>query len=199
MINYKLVIGTANWFNDYNGTHVNYKQADAIVQYALDNGIREFDTAAGYAEGKAEKYLSEDPSVKIYTKGDDIDDYMRSRDLFGDRMIGWLVHHPNLNLPEYRRLQERVKCAFGFSVYSQGEHDLYRTEVKCDIFQMPYWQIGKYTSDAIIARKVFAKLKDGSTVKECLQDLLQVQFARAAVGVDNVNQLKEIVGIWGEL
>jgi len=71
--------------------------------------------------------------------------------------------------------------------------------VKCDIFQMPYWQIGKYTSDAIIARKVFAKLKDGSTVKECLQDIMQVQFARAVVGVDNVNQLKEIVGIWGEL
>jgi hypothetical protein len=199
MINYKLIIGTANWFCDYNGTRVDEKQADEIIEYADSVGIREYDTARNYADGKVEQYLANINNIRVYTKGDNIDDYLNSLELLGDKMTGWLVHHPHLDFNEYKSLKTHIECTMGFSVYSHREYELYNSKLNCDVYQMPYWETGIWIRDAVIARKVFAKLTDGSNVNECIEDLMQTQFDRAVIGVDNVEQLKQIVGIWGEL
>lgn len=207
---YKIVLGTANYFNDYFGTHVTEKQADKIIKYAKEVGIKEFDTARTYADGKVEEYLSKIDGIKVYTKGDSLEEFYKSKDVLGNKIIGWLIHHPTLNYPYYKHMKQFIsespiignRISFGISGYSLREVEKFKDAVGIDFCQLP-WAQAMTVEFPVIVRSIFEKreLLIKNTVKEILTSIGEHSeyWDRVVIGVDNVDQLKEIVDIWREL
>jgi aryl-alcohol dehydrogenase-like predicted oxidoreductase len=201
MRNYKLVIGTANWFCDYNGTRVSEQQADKIIEYADSVGIREYDTARGYADGAVEEFLGKIDNIRVYTKGDYLGEYEISVELLRNKICGYLIHHPTLNYPDYIYMQSQIDCAFGISAYSIREVEMFNKFVGGDITQLPFdvfKQDASLIKPAVMLRKIF----NGKTnIRLALEEVSAYcnHWDRVVIGADNVQQLKEIVDIWGTL
>lgn len=190
----KIIIGTANFAQVYNGVRV--KDVDAIFNYCREVGINMADTAVAYG---SEDLIPEDfqvvsklPIIQKHTIFRVQGVFFASlRRLRRAKVYGYLLHRPSdygtlawkiLKDLKRRGLIEKI----GISIYEP-------TEIQnVDLLQVPYKKFKPYLPTLkamgieVHARKVFADA--------CyLEAMADENVDRVVIGVDNVEQLKENV------
>lgn len=201
-----MILGTANFGNEYKGLRLDYKASSAILDKARELGIWNLDCARSYgtAEQFIATYCQETGSMfQVYTKGRSRDDYERSRQILGGNLWRWLYHMRGFN-QEWFDFPDIID---GVSCYG----DEWRAVQKIrplEILQVP-WNIidRRHTKTVVEAHlqeiKVFARslFIRGEAFRWpriaglhmwmwCLQDL--PDFDGIIVGVDTPQQLEEI-------
>jgi hypothetical protein len=172
----KLILGTANFAQHYNGFRVPDSEQDRIWGYCRKAGIDIIDTAEAYGGVK----IPED--FKVITK-------------IG---VGDIIHLPSYwailahNVDVYPVIESLTRCCdnIGVSIYEWKELPRF----KVDIVQLPYKPFKKKLHKLkrkgmeVHVRKVFAD--------DCyIEALRDKNVDKVVIGVDNLNQLKENVEI----
>jgi len=198
-----MILGTANFGNEYKGVHLLQSDCDEILDAAWAYGIRKVETAASYgnSESMIKHYIAETSRhFQVYTKGRSREDYENSKVLFGDDLYHWLWHWR----PDESNYVDDY-CD-GISMYSVENVDfparLKTIEVPWNILDRRHSKTveqAKQWNVEVIARSVFIR---GEAFKMppiaglpfwvwCLQDM--PDFDDFIVGVDSAAQLSEIV------
>ncbi len=170
----KLIIGTANFGQIYNGHQVPTDEIDKIWEYCREVGINIADTAVAYN-------YSPPKDFKIITK-------IRDGDIVYLPDYYAVLAHDKSAYPVIECLMEC--CRVGVSIYTLKDMPRF----KVDIVQLPYKAcrlgLGKLKKKGveIHARKVFAD--------DCYKEaLLDPNVDGVVIGIDNLAQLKENVKI----
>ena len=185
----KLVIGTANMGQEYNGNRIPQDVIEKIWEYCTDKGIDYADCATAY------EYIPPEWTKSISKITKPTDEMSR---------YATLIHHtedvPKLwpALWQFKLMSAARGYPFklGVSIYSVDE----LTCLPYDIIQLPYKPCKKDLAKLkkrgieIHVRKVFADNCFEEAVKDPLVDFV-------VIGVDNLEQLKENVELclkWDE-
>lgn len=190
----KLILGTANFGQEYNGKLVSEQEISRILFYCLSNGIRTLDTAAAY-NWQVPETCKFDVITKIRV-GDKIPPI--------GSVTGCLVHH----IEDFDDLWPKIQGKgydVGLSVYNS---DLPCSVTELDILQFPHNIEHGYLKHAVVSwqedspktklvvRSIFGRgeLLKRYSVEDCFKcvkhDLGGIWGV--VVGVDSLNQLQEV-------
>ena len=193
----RIVIGTANWGQSYNGTQLAEEEIKDILDYCTCNGIDMLDTAEEYGSEEIIGRLA-NSSFQIVTKGNgNIEGSLKSLDR--DNIYGYLWRTP-ATFGKANLITEADHT--GLSLYDVPEPNT-TWGMRPGIVQIPYSvmdrrfeEVLKYwrkTNVEIHVRSVFLRGKCLELVnpQECLQFCLANRFIdRIVIGVDSLEQLR---------
>ena len=189
----RLSIGTANFGKEYNGICVSAKDADKILNFAWDIGIRSLDCATAYNWYFGD--TNKDFEVTLKMREDD----------------GWCGPLPDILMAhrseEWEWLIGKGKFTYGVSVYEPNEVGFIEsysnnlTVLQCpySIYDRrfePYFAFWHRAGVQIQVRSVFlrGKILDKVRVKDCMIfPLLNPNVDKMIIGVDSLDQLKQNV------
>jgi len=194
----RIVIGTANWGQKYNGVQLDRQEIKDILDYCTCTGITMLDTAEEYG---SEEIIGElaNSSFEIVTKGSgDIEGSLKRLDR--DSVYGYLWRTPNV-FGKQNLIVEAQKT--GLSLYDPPVPGT-KWGMRPGIIQVPYSLMDrrmesliKYwrqTNVEIHVRSIYLRgkcLKKTNT-QECLAFVMTNRFIdRVVIGVDSMKQLQE--------
>lgn len=210
----RLMLGTANFGNEYKGVFIGRDTAYKILKKAWELGIRDIDTARSY--GESEQIIGEyikfsGRKFRVWTKGRSEEDKEISEETLGLPPHAWLIHNYKKNDPYFPGCSgvscygDEWKYAAQELFYTKNEHYQYQ------YVQVPWNILDRRHSNTpheargvelgSIARSIFIR---GEAFKMpylagvpfwhwCLQDV--PDFDYIIVGVDSPHQLEEIVRV----
>lgn len=190
----KLILGTANFGQEYNGHTVPPDEQKRIWDYCRKVGIDTVDTAFAYGKINIPK------DFKVITK-------IRPMDRI-EKCYGCLVHHSQdfSKLWPYLVMEKGFKNVgkIGVSIYRTDElYPIFEKEKNSlDIIQIPYNMENKSAAELLWLkgkvelhfRSIFGGgklIKNG--VKKCLEFALDSIADKVVIGVDSLKHLKEII------
>ena len=194
----RIVIGTANWAKEYNGSKLERAEIKDILDYCTCTGITMLDTADEY---NSEEIIGElaNSSFDIVTKGNGSIEKQLNR-LQRNAIYGYLWRTPGL-FGRSHLIPEAEKT--GISLYEPPPEGT-KWGMKPQILQVPYslmdrrfetliryWQC---TGIEIHVRSIYLRGKclEKATEFDCLQFVLANRFIdKIVIGVDSLEQLKK--------
>jgi len=194
----RIVIGTANWGKEYNGSRLEKSEIKDILDYCTCNGITMLDTADEY---ESEEIIGElaNSSFDIVTKGCGAIERQLNR-LQRNAAYGYLYRTPEL-FSRSHIIPEAT--ATGLSLYDVPSPGT-GWGCKPQILQVPYSlmdrrferSIRQWQCDGIEihVRSVFlgGKAIDAANAHECLKFVLANRFIdKIVIGVDSLEQLRD--------
>lgn len=202
----KLILGTANFGRDYNNSRIDDPQP--LLDYCIEVGIDKLDVATGYGteflgieqgfkryvkvpstvtKQQLEKIIKTEPACIMIHGGEDVASGLLAIDL---RLNGW-------------------RGLTGLSIYESSE---WWTTKPWGLLQIPYSLLNqdhscdlpfyKKFGEIVQARSIFLRGKclEIATPFECLAFVLANPYIdQVVVGVDNLEQLKQICEPWRRL
>ena len=196
----RIVIGTANWGKNYNGSRLFKSEIKDILDYCACNGISMIDTAEDY---ESEQIIGEliTSNFDIVTKGrGNIGDSLKR--LNRDTIYGYLWREPLLFGPDSRMLHADKT---GMSIY-EAPGEGHKWGMRPGIIQVPYSimdrrleNLIKYwsmTGVEVHVRSIYLRGKclEVANPQECLAFVLSNRFVdKVVIGVDSLQQLKDNV------
>ena len=186
-----IVLGTANFGQPYNGVHVLQGEREKIWDYALQQGIEFVDTATAYGD------IEIPDEFKVIRKCKLVDGTV-------ERAYCVMSHDTEMHgiVSKFATIDPSVwaDVKIGHSMYTPEE----LPQEPFDIAQIPYSLINrtfephlrmlKAWDVEIHARSIFGVVLNLVTVKDAVDFVVANQHVdKIVIGVENVEQLKEIV------
>lgn len=184
MLDKKLIIGTANFLQEYKGVCIGEEESKKIIKYCVENGVDTFDSAEAYSNYSILKDFNSNIQYKT--------DTLPYEDLIKDNMI-LIKHHPvNYDSNFYRAFN-------GVSVYDPDF--VYNLTLEKDsIVQTPF--IKPDTLKQLKACGYYIQCRNviglflSPNFKEILKNLWFVDSF--VIGVDSLEQTKQNVDKFNE-
>lgn len=185
----RLGLGTAQFGSHYGATNKrgqpSRKECEQIVWYAYEAGIRYFDTAAYYGDADTILALSLPGPAKVTSKARTSHEFDRTFELFGKNLHG--VYGTNACQSIYWELP------IGYPA------DIRLVQLPLNLADQRNAPAVSYLHSygvEIHVRSVFLQgklLEAGATIRQCLKFVLDQPVDVALVGVNSVDELKEII------
>jgi len=186
----RIVIGTANWWNEYNNSLVTEQDQKEIIQFCNSVGIKWIEVSPAYG---TQDIAPEGWNRILKLKTGD-------KWTIGDLDTKILLSHDAKSSYEVSCIAEAVEVCNGDSVYHDDDRLL---DIGSDYMEIPYSIMDRtaetyMTNDTKwIARSVFLRGKclDFAEAADCVKFVLMNPLIdKVVIGADNVDQLRESVG-----